>query len=175
MSDTKMLTREEIEKIKRRERSSGLSLATVGEVKELCAMALTLMAEVERMRPLQEAAQCLHRRIVELEAEVERLRAEVNRVHNAWSDEYATETAKLNGWLSDCLDKRNELQSEVERLRPVVEAAIAYCDQLCSFNTLTHPEVHRRRKELAEVVGAYFRKLYGRDDDSRALEEANNA
>jgi len=43
--------------------------------------------------------------------------------------------------------------------RKVIDAAIAYCDQLCSFNNIGHPEVHRRRIELAEAVSAMFRRL----------------
>lgn len=98
------LTREEIESIRHKVNSSMTWISQDNylgskELDALCTTALALMAKVER------------------------LRSEVDRVHNTWSDEYAAETAKLNGWLSDCIDKRNELQTEVERLRPVVEAA----------------------------------------------------
>jgi len=40
----------------------------------------------------------------------------------------------------------------------VVTAAVAYCDQLSTFNALTHPEVHRRRLELADAVWNYHRE-----------------
>ena len=40
----------------------------------------------------------------------------------------------------------------------VIEAAEAYVDQLCSFNSLTHPEVQRRRRELARAVDRRYHK-----------------
>lgn len=40
----------------------------------------------------------------------------------------------------------------------VIDAAIAYVDQLGTFNDITHPEVHTRRLQLAEAVGARFNK-----------------
>ena len=38
----------------------------------------------------------------------------------------------------------------------VIDAAIAYVDQLGAFNKLDHPEVQSRRKQLAEAVSARF-------------------
>jgi hypothetical protein len=42
-----------------------------------------------------------------------------------------------------------DLYTKHQRL---VEAATAYFDQLCSFNDVRHPEVHRRRLELRDVL-----------------------
>lgn len=47
---------------------------------------------------------------------------------------------------------------ELETLRAVKNAAVAYVDQLSAFNRLDHPEVHRRRLELAREVAAALRK-----------------
>lgn len=43
------------------------------------------------------------------------------------------------------------------RVDAVVRAAVAYCDQLCTFNRLDHPEVHRRRLELATAVSDFLK------------------
>lgn len=37
----------------------------------------------------------------------------------------------------------------------VIEAAVAYIDQLSAFNSLTHLEVQRRRVELAGAVDSW--------------------
>lgn len=39
----------------------------------------------------------------------------------------------------------------------VIEAAVAFMDQLSSFNNFYHPEVHRRALELQAAVGEYHR------------------
>lgn len=42
-------------------------------------------------------------------------------------------------------------------LKEVIDAAGAYCDQLNSFNNLTHPEVHKQRLRLAKAVSDMYR------------------
>jgi hypothetical protein len=65
--------------------------------------------------------------------------------------------------MRDLLRELDAVTRERERYRPVVEAALAYCDQLGAFNHVMHPEVHRRRLELADAVGRYFSdRLQGR-------------
>lgn len=46
-----------------------------------------------------------------------------------------------------------EASQKLKALYETLEAAHAYCDQLSSYNKLTHPKVHRRRLELAQAVG----------------------
>lgn len=53
---------------------------------------------------------------------------------------------------------------ELAEVRNVVDAAVAYCDQLCSFNVLTHPEVHIRRLRLSNAVNDYHHR--GDEDDA---------
>jgi hypothetical protein len=37
----------------------------------------------------------------------------------------------------------------------VIDTAVAYVDQLCSYNAVMHPEVHKQRLRLAEAVDAF--------------------
>jgi len=41
----------------------------------------------------------------------------------------------------------------------VLDVAIAYIDQLCSYNSLTHPSVHRERLRLSEAVDAFHNSV----------------
>ena len=62
--------------------------------------------------------------------------------------------------LDECAQLFAELDTvrkERDEARKVADAAVAYCDQLGTFNNIGHPEVHRRRIELADAVGAWFR------------------
>lgn len=51
--------------------------------------------------------------------------------------------------------------AEIRLLPPnerIIAAAEAYVDQLNAFNNIAHPEVRRRRVELAAAVGARYRR-----------------
>lgn len=41
----------------------------------------------------------------------------------------------------------------------IVSTAVAYVDQLCAFNALEHPAVHRERLRLSEAVDAYHHSV----------------
>lgn len=43
--------------------------------------------------------------------------------------------------------------------RAVCDVATAYLDQLCSFNNVSHPEVHKQRLRLADAVDALLHSL----------------
>lgn len=42
------------------------------------------------------------------------------------------------------------------KITNVLEAAVAFMDQLCSFNDFYHPEVHKRALELQKAVGGLY-------------------
>jgi hypothetical protein len=48
-------------------------------------------------------------------------------------------------------------QKRGEETKKVVNAAIAFMDQLNSFNSFSHPEVIKCAKELSDAVGTYLR------------------
>lgn len=78
--------------------------------------------------------------------------------------ELAEWIAALDGvaWDTATIHERRYYENiaEIRSMPPekrVIAAAVAYCDQLNAFNNIAHPEVHRRRKELADAVGAMLR------------------
>lgn len=54
--------------------------------------------------------------------------------------------------------------TEEEAKERVVEAAIAYCDQLYAFNDPTHPEVNKHRIRLSAAVSVYLNLATSRGD-----------
>ena len=60
--------------------------------------------------------------------------------------------------LTEDIQEEEEAEGVIALAMAVVDAAVAYCDQLCAFNILTHPEVHRRRLELAKAVDAWHHR-----------------
>jgi hypothetical protein len=49
--------------------------------------------------------------------------------------------------------------------KTIINAAIAFIDQLNSFNSTLHPEVIKRTKELQTAVGAYWKEYYWKEDE----------
>ena len=60
--------------------------------------------------------------------------------------------------MSETREFRRGMPREVAT-QAVVDVAVAYVDQLCAFNVLAHPEVHKQRLRLSEAVDAYHHSV----------------
>jgi len=52
----------------------------------------------------------------------------------------------------ECFNKETVAKRQILALNKVADAAVSYIDQLCSYNDVAHPEVHKRRLELSGAV-----------------------
>lgn len=54
------------------------------------------------------------------------------------------------------LEVRHIGAAKTREEKEIIEAAIAFIDQLNTFNDFNHPEVHRRARELQKAVSEYW-------------------